>query len=781
MRLRLLLITLALVPAALLPQTAFAASNAGTNPKIVFARDMGGGNHDIFVANADGTGAVDLTNNAFDDTDPSVSPDGTRVLFASNRGGSYDIYVINLNGSGPAIRLTGSFGPERWPSWSPDGNKILYSRFDPLLPGAGYDIVQANADGSNATDLYSSSLPGDDRHAVYQPDGTHIVWSRANGGTQLWEMDSTGQNPAQLVGSATVDVNPTWSPDSTRLAWDCSSAICVWGADGYTISAITGPIAGLGRVAWSPDGKYLLYSDSTGIKRVNLDGSGLTTITSQAGDTGAEWVPGFSNVRVPVVAGTYTVGSTLVVDAGVWAGSSPITYTYQWERCSPVGGNGCNPIPGATSQNYTTVTTDLNATLRVFVTASSPAGSATAASTPTPTIGNPITVQLPTIVTSLTIGSTAVATTGAVGSGLGTAPISFSFVWERCDTLGNTCSPIVGATGPSYVITSLDAGHTLRVVVTATNTSGSALGTSLATGVIGGLAPTNTIVPVIAGTPVLGATLVATSGIWSGASGTTFSYQWKRCDPAGTNCSSIAAATGTSYLTGSDDAGYTLLVSVTATNSYGIVTADSAPTVIVGATPVIPGPGSPASTVAPHAVGPPAVGSTLSATIGGFVGAGNTYSFQWQRCDTQGVSCESINGATAGSYALRQPDFGSTIRVVVTAKNSAGSASAYSDVTSVVAAAPAGGSSGSTESFKSVVLYGTAHADRLYAKKNTSRIVAGAGDDIIFAADGRKEIIDCGLGNDTVYADRFDVLLHCEHVIYPKKRVAAKKRVASKK
>jgi Tol biopolymer transport system component len=780
MRVRLLLITLALVPAVLLPQGAWAAVNAATNGRIVFARDMGAGNHDIFVANADGSGAVDITNNAFDDVDPSVSPDGTRVLFSSNRGGSYDIYVMNLNASGPALRLTASFLDERYPSWSSDANHIVFSEVDPANSVSGFDIYSANADGTNAVDFYSATTIGDDIEPVQSPDGTLIVWSHVNsvnGRYELWEMTAGGQFSAQLVGSSTTDTYPTWSPDSTRLAWNCSHAICVWGADGYTVGAATGPIAGLGRIAWSPDGRYLLYNDNAGLKRVNVDGSGETTVTSTAGDSQPEWVPGaLANVRIPVISGLWTIGYTLVADAGIWAGSGPIAYTYQWERCNPVGGNGCTPINGATGQHYTTTTTDLNATLRVFVTATSSSGAVTAASAITPTIENPVSVGLPDIVGTLTVGSTAVATTGGLGDGLGTAPVSYAFVWERCDTLGNTCSPIVGAVGPSYVITLLDSGHTLRVVVTATNTNGSVSGTSLATAVIGGLAPVNRTIPVIAGTPVLGATLVATSGVWTGGGGLTYSYQWKRCDPSGTTCQSIPAAAGTAYTVVADDAGSTLLVTVTATSSYGIVGADSLATVIVGATPTIPGPGMPASTVAPRAVGTPAVGSTLTATTGGFVGAGNSYAFQWQRCDTQGLDCESISGATMGSYLLKQADLGSTIRVVVTARNSAGSASAYSDVTSVVAAAAAGSSSGSTQSAKALVLYGTARADRLVAAKGRTRIIAGAGNDTIYAADGRRETIDCGSGRDTAYADRTDVLVHCERVVHSKKRLAAKRR-----
>jgi hypothetical protein len=769
MRLRLLLITLALVPAVPIPQTAWATSNAGTNAKIVFARDTGAGNHDVFVANADGSGAVDLTNDTSDDVDPTVSPDGTRVAFSSNRGGSYDLFVMNIDGSVP-IRITASFGAEREPVWTPDGNEIAYAAL-PVGGATGWDIWTVGADGSDPT--AKASLPGDDHHPTYSPDGTQVAWSS---GGQIYASPSDFSLATQIIASGTVDTSPTWSPDSTRLAWNCSHAICVDNANGYSFGPVTGGIPGLASVAWSPDGAYVLYNDNSGVKRVDVDGSNVTTLTSTPGDFAADWAPGLANVRAPLVAGTFEIGSTLVADTGVWVGSSPVTYAYQWMRCSRLGGTGCLAIPGATAQYYTTIVTDLNATLRVFVTATSPAGPPhpTAASAPTATITNPVGVGLPAIVSTLDIGSTALATPGDVGSGLGTAPLNYTFVWERCDSLGNTCSPIAGATAPSYVITSLDSGHTLRVVVTATNANGSATGTSLATEVIGGLLPVNTTAPVIAGTPVIGATLVATSGVWAGA-GLAFSYQWKRCAPGGANCLPIAGATATSYTTVADDAGSTVVVTVTAANSYGFSPMDSLPTVIVGATPRIPGPGMPASTVAPHAVGTPAVGSALTATTGGFVGVGNTYAFQWQRCDTQGVDCESIPGATSASYTLRMPDLGSTIRVVVTARNSVGSASAYSDVSSVVAAAPAGGASGNAQSFKALVLKGTAHADRLVIRKGKNRIVAGAGNDTIFAADGRREVIDCGAGRDTVTADRIDVLLHCERVIYPKKRLAATK------
>jgi WD40-like Beta Propeller Repeat len=763
-----LITLLALVTLALFPQSSVAGSAAGTKSKVVYAA-LNGGAYDLYRANVDGSGAVDITNNASDDVDPAVSPDGTRVVFSSNRGGSYDIFVMNVDGTGTPLRITADFGAEREPVWSPDGNKIVYASFDPTGT-TGYDIVSINADGSNKAVIANSV--GDDRDPAFSPDGAWIAWSHAG---QLWQMTPAGDLKAQLVASGTVDTDPTFSPDSTRLAWNCGGSICAWGTDGYTLSAIAGPIAGLGHVSWSPDGARIMYTSASGIQAINPDGSGTANITGTATDVAGDWVPGLTNTRAPTISGSLGVGSTLVGDTGNWAGSSPVTFTYQWKRCNPSGGNGCVSIAGATAQSYTTVTTDLNARLRLFVTASSPAGTAVAASAPSGQITNQLSLVLPTIAGSLAIGSNASATTGSVGGGLGPAPLTYTFVWQRCDTFGYACVAVPGITGPTYAITNADSGHTLRVVVTATNSAGSATATSLATPVIGGLSPVNSVIPVIAGQAIPGDMLVATSGTWTGGAGISFSYQWQRCAANGTGCQPIAGATTTSYVVVSDDAGTTLMVTVTATNSYGIVSASSLPTVIVGATITLPGPGFPASTVDPHVLGAPVVGLALTATKGGFVGAGLRYAYQWQRCDTSAEGCISIQGATGGTYTPKQGDLGSTIRVVVTARNSLGSASSYSEVTSAVLAAPASATpSGTTQSARTLVLRGSARGDRLVVKRGTSRVVAGAGNDTIVAADGRREVIDCGSGRDTVSADRSDVLVHCE-VVRRVKRVAARR------
>ncbi|MEA2254615.1 MAG: hypothetical protein QOG35_660, partial [Solirubrobacteraceae bacterium] len=95
-------------------------------------------------------------------------------------------------------------------------------------------------------------------------------------------------------------------------------------------------------------------------------------------------------------------------------------------------------------------------------------------------------------------------------------------------------------------------------------------------------------------------------------------------------------------------------------------------------------PSPPVNTVPPTISGAPQVGQTLTATTGTWTGSPTiTYAYQWRRCDSAGSTCVNV-GTQANTYAVTGPDTGTTIRVIVTATNGQGGASATSNQTTVV-------------------------------------------------------------------------------------------------
>lgn len=106
--------------------------------------------------------------------------------------------------------------------------------------------------------------------------------------------------------------------------------------------------------------------------------------------------------------------------------------------------------------------------------------------------------------------------------------------------------------------------------------------------------------------------------------------------------------------------------------------------------PPPPAPQPPTNSAIPTIAGIPKPGQTLTAAPGTWSGtAPIAFGYQWQSCDRAGTSCVAKPGRTTSTYLISSSDAGSTFRVVVTASNLAGSASATSAPTAVVQAAPA--------------------------------------------------------------------------------------------
>src|SRR5262245_58492847 len=142
----------------------------------------------------------------------------------------------------------------------------------------------------------------------------------------------------------------------------------------------------------------------------------------------------------------------------------------------------------------------------------------------------PVNTAEPTITGSPAQGQTLTAAPGTWTSD--TTP-TFAYQWLRCPASGGAsdgsdCALIDGATTTSYVVAAGDVGFRLRVRVTATNPDGQSIKASNATATVTVQAgPPNTAPPTISGSTVVGESLTANPGTWTG-SGITFAYLWSR-------------------------------------------------------------------------------------------------------------------------------------------------------------------------------------------------------------------------------------------------------------
>ena len=139
-----------------------------------------------------------------------------KVVFTSYRI-SYlnaEIYIANLDGT-DATRLTDSPGPDYQPSLSPDGSKVVFSS----LRSGTSRIWTMNADGSNPTELATGSSEDlSESNARYSPAGGRILFSspRTNT-TQIWVMPANGGPATQVTHEANGAFDGSWSPDGSSI------------------------------------------------------------------------------------------------------------------------------------------------------------------------------------------------------------------------------------------------------------------------------------------------------------------------------------------------------------------------------------------------------------------------------------------------------------------------------------------------------------------------------------------------------------------------------------
>ena len=180
------------------------------------------------------------------------------IVFASSptKVRDWDLFTIKTNGS-ELTQLTDTKESEQHPSWSPDGEKILFTRGEVYT---NLDVYAMNDDGSGAVRLTEHKER--DERATWSPTGDQIAFvSQREGEVAVWIMNADGGAKRRLVQGR----EPSWSPDGGRIAFTSSQfegndEIYIIDADGTNLRRITDQKRIDGFPAWSPDGLRLAFN-----------------------------------------------------------------------------------------------------------------------------------------------------------------------------------------------------------------------------------------------------------------------------------------------------------------------------------------------------------------------------------------------------------------------------------------------------------------------------------------------------------------------------------------
>lgn len=326
------------------------AAFPGNNGLIVFSSNRpaadGSLDFEIYSMHPDGTDVRQLTNNtvippssesgsgqgesgsveagrgqatAVDDTQPAVSPDGTKIAFVSNRpaaDGSTDseIYVMNIDGTDVRQvtndRPGSGSGNDYEPAWSPDGTQIVYRHGDGRM--ADLNIVDvATGHESRVVTAYTNGPGAYDGQPSWSPDGNEIAFRKGMGKqSDIWVYDIRGPQAGDvrlLVHDPSVPESaPSFSPDGKKIVFvqgDEGSGAGIWtaNADGTDAQPLTQPQPNADKMVytdsaprWSPDGaKIIFQSTRDGILRPasqdeGSDGGGMEGGGCGNGEQGGE-------------------------------------------------------------------------------------------------------------------------------------------------------------------------------------------------------------------------------------------------------------------------------------------------------------------------------------------------------------------------------------------------------------------------------------------------------------------------------------------------------------
>lgn len=279
------------------------ASRAGTTSLIVFSADRAPSvSGEIYRVDPGGR-VVDLSNSPYQDTNPSVSPDGKRVAFLSNRSGAEGIYEVGIDGKGlvrvaPSLDVTCDYSPgsEECPAlaWQPHGDRLAIGSW---IVGRG-DTAPVHFASTSGADGWSPD--GRELLALVSPRGSNLETAVAVSprGRSLWRIRNVSQIP------------PIWSPRGLLAvavggdAPGARQAISVYDEAGkLRFTVRVGSPKLFPSATWSPNGRLLAIASGKTLEVRTA--AGCVLLRRKVADV-LDWgnVDWIGNERLALILGT---------------------------------------------------------------------------------------------------------------------------------------------------------------------------------------------------------------------------------------------------------------------------------------------------------------------------------------------------------------------------------------------------------------------------------------------------------------------------------------------
>jgi TolB protein len=167
---------------------------------------------ELHIANRDGSDDQRLTDNNNSDIQAAWSPDGTKIVYVSDRDGAIQHIFVQDIASGEVTQLSSGDGWDFQPVWSLDGKQILFISDRSLVLEKGeMELYLINADGTNEQRFTEDmEFKGD---PTYSPDGKQVAYmSNEEGSWQIYVMDSDGSNVRRIAEGDANYMYPAWRP-----------------------------------------------------------------------------------------------------------------------------------------------------------------------------------------------------------------------------------------------------------------------------------------------------------------------------------------------------------------------------------------------------------------------------------------------------------------------------------------------------------------------------------------------------------------------------------------